>query len=298
MRTTTNNGRTYEVHDCEKHGEYLVRADKKNLTRDCRKCGKVHDTASFIAKAKSVHGDEFDYSSVDYRNTLTPVLVVCKKHGPFPQKPNGHLSGRGCSKCSGKFRHTTETFTEKAASIHDGFYDYSLVNYTKSDVEVDIICPEHGTFSQMPSSHLAGKGCRKCGYGNIDKSVWRSNGGWSVSDWRNQAENSKRFDSFKLYILECQGNGERFCKVGRTFLPINKRFFQSNIPYSYTPLLVLDYGSNADMAYQSEAMIKKYVQPFSYRPKIDFSGATECFIPGGVDMDVALWAEPQHRLLP
>ena len=42
-------------------------------------------------------------------------------------------------------------------------YDYSKVEYTNSKTKVCIICPIHGEFWQIPSSHLSGKGCKKCG---------------------------------------------------------------------------------------------------------------------------------------
>ena len=53
----------------------------------------------FIAKAKLVHGDKYDYSKVDYVNRKTKVCIICSKHGEFWQTPNHHLSGCGCPKC-------------------------------------------------------------------------------------------------------------------------------------------------------------------------------------------------------
>ena len=36
------------------------------------------------------------------------------------------------------------------------------MKYKKSNVNVCIICPEHGEFWQTPSGHLQGRGCKKC----------------------------------------------------------------------------------------------------------------------------------------
>ena len=57
-------------------------------------------TEEFIAKAKAVHGDRYDYSKVEYVNASTKVCIICKKHGEFWQRPSHHTDGRGCSKCA------------------------------------------------------------------------------------------------------------------------------------------------------------------------------------------------------
>ncbi len=57
----------------------------------------------------------------------------------------------------------TDNFIIKAKLVHGDVYDYSLVNYIHSSMEVDIICKEHGVFSQKPINHTARKrGCNKC----------------------------------------------------------------------------------------------------------------------------------------
>ena len=43
--------------------------------------------------------------------------------------------------------------------LHGDRYDYSLVNYEKSQIEVEIICKEHGIFNQKPNKHLMGQNC-------------------------------------------------------------------------------------------------------------------------------------------
>ena len=57
-------------------------------------------TEKFIARAKGVHGDRYDYSKVQYVNNKTKVCILCKKHGEFMQSPSMHLRGHGCAKCS------------------------------------------------------------------------------------------------------------------------------------------------------------------------------------------------------
>jgi len=121
----------------------------------------------FIEKAKSVHGDKYDYSKVIYENAKTKVCIICPIHGEFEQEPNHHLNGSGCPICGiskNKSKMNKYEFIEKAKKIHDDKYDYSKVIYEKSSEKVCIICPIHGEFWQTPNNHLSGSGCLKCGH--------------------------------------------------------------------------------------------------------------------------------------
>lgn len=51
------------------------------------------------------------------------------------------------------------SFEEKARKVHGDKYDYSKVKYVNLLTKVEIICPEHGSFWQVPKNHLAGRGC-------------------------------------------------------------------------------------------------------------------------------------------
>jgi very-short-patch-repair endonuclease len=58
---------------------------------------------------------------------------------------------------------TTESFIDKARSIHFGRFNYSHVNYIDSKTKVDIICNSCGNmFQQRPQDHLHGYGCPYC----------------------------------------------------------------------------------------------------------------------------------------
>ena len=60
---------------------------------------------------------------------------------------------------------TKEEFIQKAIARHGDKYDYSKVDYVNNSTKVTIICPIHGEFEQIPSDHLRGKGCPRCGGG-------------------------------------------------------------------------------------------------------------------------------------
>lgn len=129
----------------------------------------------FVAKAKKIHGDKYDYSKVEYINNGVKVCIVCNEkdengfiHGEFWQTPRSHLSKRGCPKCRGNrisksLRGNKETFSKKANMVHHNKYDYTKVEYINEKKKVCIICPKHGEFWQTPDIHINNKaGCPKC----------------------------------------------------------------------------------------------------------------------------------------
>lgn len=120
----------------------------------------------FVQKAKLKHGDKYDYSHVNYKNTYTHVNINCKNHGEFKQFPSSHLQGAGCAQChSDKLRSNIKNIIFRANVIHGNKYDYSKVNYINNRTPVEISCKEHGIFKQSFDNHLKGKGCPSC-FGN------------------------------------------------------------------------------------------------------------------------------------
>lgn len=60
---------------------------------------KPYTTEEFIEKAKSIHGDAYDYSKVVYEHNQKKVVITCPKHGDFVQIAREHLRGQRCRKC-------------------------------------------------------------------------------------------------------------------------------------------------------------------------------------------------------
>ncbi len=86
---------------CPEHGEFWQRAKVHYRGYGCPICGgsKRLTNEEFIAKAKLIHENKYDYSKVEYVNTATKVCIVCPEHGEFWQTPNNHLFGAGCPTC-------------------------------------------------------------------------------------------------------------------------------------------------------------------------------------------------------
>jgi hypothetical protein len=128
---------------------------------------KRKTTEEFIKEAIDIHGDKYDYSSVEYINARSTVKIICPIHGSFNQLAKTHLGGYGCYDCGIKsikktLTKTTEEFIKEAIDIHGNKYDYSKTQYSHSKLNIKIICPIHGEFSQRASHHLEGNGCKKC----------------------------------------------------------------------------------------------------------------------------------------
>lgn len=156
---------------CKEHGYFEQEANSHLRGRGCRNCfeskkrGKARQltTQVFIARAKNVHGEKYDYSKTRYIKSSIKVNIICRIHGTFSQHPHHHLNGHGCTYCGNNILKTKQEFIEQSNDIHKGRYDYSLVEYKRNRAKVKIICKEHGVFWQTPNNHLRGKqGCPEC----------------------------------------------------------------------------------------------------------------------------------------
>ncbi|MBG8553083.1 GIY-YIG nuclease family protein, partial [Hymenobacter guriensis] len=254
---------------CPEHGLFEQTARSHYEGRGCRVCGKAkyslsrtHPVDRFIAKARVVHGEKFDYSQAVYGNTYSRIKIICPEHGLFEQVVASHLAGLGCNACSGRAKLDTKQFIAKARAVHGEKYDYSQAVYQNSAGKVKIICPEHGLFAQTANSHMQGVGCPAC-----------FTAGWSRSQFIRCC--SRR--SASLYILHCKGGGEDFFKVGITSHSVAHRYKgKGSIPYEYI-VLMLYKSANAGEVWDLEKRLHREYKQFKYEPRIKFAGFTECF---------------------
>jgi|SRR6476661_199656 len=231
-------------------------------------------TEAFIAKARAVHGERYDYTRTKYVNARTCVEIACSQHGGFLQRTRGHLQGRGCPQCATSSRiifntKTTEQFIVEAREIHGERYCYKQANYAGTEEAIVITCLEHGNFTQTPHAHLKGQGCPKCGkrQGNIGRP---GGGPWSASSWGCR-QNGRRAT---LYIIELTGENELFYKVGISFNLSGR--FSRRMPYRWrTVALYKSY--NVREVFELEKAIHRQFKTLSYKPQKAFSGYTECF---------------------
>jgi hypothetical protein len=131
-----------------------------------------YTTESFIARAKTIHGNFYSYDKTVYIRTHENVIITCPIHGDFTKMPSNFLRGSGCSDCNGKTKITVDNFKERSNKIHDNKYDYSLIT-TINTVEdkVGIVCKDHGLFYQRVANHMHGDGCPDCRSDTIGKKL-------------------------------------------------------------------------------------------------------------------------------
>ena len=81
---------------CPKHGEFWQTPHRHLMGDKCPKCSVKSklDNNSFVERARKIHGNKYDYSKVNYVDSLTPVCIICPEHGEFWQRPSAHLSGQ------------------------------------------------------------------------------------------------------------------------------------------------------------------------------------------------------------
>lgn len=152
------------------------------LGQRCPKCGRESGNSKqntltldqFISKSKELHGDKYDYSKTEYKNSYTKVIITCKEHGDYSMRPKDHLKAggehAGCNKC-GDIRaainrtKSTEYFIKKAVAVHGNEkFDYSKVDYKHIHENVKVICKKHNIeFETAPGNFTANiHNCPEC----------------------------------------------------------------------------------------------------------------------------------------
>ena len=127
--------------------------------RSLELCKRVVTTESFIAEAKEIYGDRYDYSKVDYKNRDHRVVVMCPVHGEFQVYAREHLDGKGCPKCE-----KGEKFIAKLIEKFGDKFGLDEFIYQSSTLPVTLICPTHGAFTKLPHAILNSRcGCPECG---------------------------------------------------------------------------------------------------------------------------------------
>lgn len=155
---------------CRFHGEFEQTArDHKNGKNGCLKCRQIEfpqrqtlSTDEFIKRAIKIHNDTYRYDKTIYHRMEEKIIIACKIHGDFLQTPVCHLSGSGCSKCSGKYRKTTQEFIKQAKVIHGENYTYEKTIFSKNRERVIVTCKKHGDFNKIAEDLLNNSGCPAC----------------------------------------------------------------------------------------------------------------------------------------
>jgi G:T-mismatch repair DNA endonuclease (very short patch repair protein) len=118
-----------------------------------------------------VHGDKYQYPDQPYVGNKVKVTISCPTHGVFQQKPNSHLSGRGCPQCANKRKQAWNT--EVSALVKEGLFSrlagvnarwgYDIDSFQGMLKPMHCQCSAHGPFTARPNNLLRNSGCAPCG---------------------------------------------------------------------------------------------------------------------------------------
>lgn len=188
-------------------------------------------TEEFIEKARTIHGDKYDYSESIYINSKTHLTIICKTHDrSFSIQPTNHLAQKqGCPICAMEKRtFTTEVFIEKARKVHGDKYDYSKTVYKKNGERVTVVCDKGHEFQTVPREHIHKKsGCPYC-YGN---KRYTPDGFIELS----KSVHGDRYDYSKCVYVNSVTNVIVICERGHEFHtnPTNHTTKRSGCPQCY-----------------------------------------------------------------
>lgn len=129
-------------------------------------------TEQYIERARTIHGDTFDYSDTVYTSMDKKIVIRCKKHGIFECYAGNHVNRKvmsGCPYCAKKLVYKGETdlqsqypeiakyFDEEKNGIHtDEVFAHSNKKYWWK-------CDKCGKSYQSPINiHIRGHKCPYC----------------------------------------------------------------------------------------------------------------------------------------
>lgn len=249
-----------------------VRSKKRatSILNDSKRCSQEE----IFANIKEIHPDIDILPNQKYTTKTTNILVE-DRYGVCEMNPQNLLFGHKPSIASAINK--SEYFANMSTEIHGNLYNYSFVEYKDTITKVKIVS-EYGVFFQSPHQHLIGRGCPVIGKDKISNRRREYPPSWNYSNWQKSAENSKYFDSFKVYFIECwdEETGEKFFKIGRTYLRLNRRLQKSALPYKYKVLHIMELESSQE-ACKLEQQFKNEHKEYKYLPKKEFGGRHECF---------------------
>lgn len=110
LRSDYSDAVTKVVVTCTTHGDFNVSPNNHLRGKGCPTCGfesarlsKVKSFDEHHLQFKAIYGDRYEYSSVAWSGSSTPISVICKHHGVFRIIPYLHAQGRECPSCSNQY---------------------------------------------------------------------------------------------------------------------------------------------------------------------------------------------------
>jgi Zn finger protein HypA/HybF involved in hydrogenase expression len=214
---------------CVKHSKIFERSwgdHFRLLSGGCPVCeslGKI-TKEEWVSRFLVSHEVLYDYTLLpDEIKGSDRVQIRCPEGHLFVQVVSYHANGEGCPVCGGKLPLGLEGFIARSKETHGDRYDYSKVVWKNVHEKVEIVCPKHGSFWQVPYSHYYnGCSCPDCA-----REEWQSKGEKYLGDWLT----SHGFNVVPMY----RGHGLKFPWGKKPFeldlyLPDQKVAFEYDSP--------------------------------------------------------------------
>ena len=164
---------------CPEHGEFWQSPSAHIYQKQgCPKCGLIKSkerkktTEQFIAEARAVHGDKYDYSKVVYKSNNDKVCIIYKGR-EFWQTPKNHLSHK-CEKgktCNGE---SNSKCYKVWSHIIDRCSDFNKINKKRPHYLDVTICKEWLTYDNFKKWFENPENGYREGY-QIDKDILVNN---------------------------------------------------------------------------------------------------------------------------
>ena len=127
---------------CPEHGEFRQIATNHVNGVGCWKCYKAKASGlqrmskeEMIQKCKTIHGDYYDYSRVEYINNKTKFILGCPIHGEFETNFALHYHQRcGCNGCA---KYGYDEFAPGYYYVHNILNEHGDVIFIKGGISND-----------------------------------------------------------------------------------------------------------------------------------------------------------------
>jgi len=245
---------------CKDHGSFFIRPnDHLSSKNACPKCGilkrlKSQKNQNWEEDFNKIHNFKYNYSKVNYINNKTKVEIICKEHGSFFMKPNSHLSGQGCKKCSNMKVSSLHDFIKESNLKHNNLYSYTKSIYINSHSKIEIICKDHGSFFMKPCDHVnSTQGCPKCGKIKASNKT-RKNTNLLIEQFKKN--NGDIYDYSKIEYINNSSKIEIVCKKHGSFLQTPK----SHLRGDGCPKCMCSKGERKIINYLEKNNIKYSIQ--------------------------------------
>jgi len=95
---------------CRLHGEFAQEAGAHLYGgAGCPTCGSTASTTKratgleeFARRGAVLYPHKDSYTQAEYKNTMTPITLLCVAHGPYQIRPHNYLKmGQRCTRCTG-----------------------------------------------------------------------------------------------------------------------------------------------------------------------------------------------------